>query len=223
MQALLLVKLLVSLSGSLTPENRKEAKIDFKEGADAYQSGNFELALKDFLRSYELSQLGELLFDIAQCHRSLSHWADARDYYERYIAEVPHGQSHEVAFQQLADVKQKLAEEQAARAKPPPEISLLLPPEPAPGLRVSPSKPTRAHPRPVAIALGGAGVVLGALAVVALVETLGFTGWKSQPPGSTLTASSVQSRVDTANTWATLALVSGLAAGAGLTAGVLTW
>ena len=79
------------------------------------------------------------------------------------------------------------------------------------------------HPRPLAWVFGGVGIASSGLAIVGLVETLSFKGWQSQTPGTVVPASAVQSRVNSANTWATVALVSGLAGVACLTTAVITW
>jgi len=287
------------------PTSSEEARKAFKEGADAYQAGNYDAALQAFMLSYQLSQRGELLFDIAQSHRLLGHWTAAQEYYERYLAEVPQGKSRDVALQSLAEVKKKRAViEQAAaqkafqegnyaaalkgystsyqlvprgellydiaqcqrltghlaEAKTTYERYLAEVPDgksrdvaqqhldeintrlaageaalpPSPDLNPKPVEPSAAvvsssassqqsHPRPAAIVLGSVGIAAGALAVVGLVEALSFTGWQSQPPGVPLTVDSVQARVNSANTWATVSLISAIAAAAGITGAVLTW
>jgi len=223
LHGLLLAIALASPPAPAGPASTDEARRAFKEGAEAYQAGNYEQALHDFMLSYQLSQRGELLFDIAQSNRLLGHWAAAQEYYERYLIEVPQGKSHDLAVQQLAEVKQKRALVEAANPLPP----VILPPrtsEPPPELLTPAPPPTSgSHPRPLALVLGGVGVAAGAVAIVGLVESVSFTGWQSQPPGSVLSVSSVQSRVDSANTWATVSLISAIVAAAGLGGAVLAW
>ncbi|MHB8419631.1 MAG: hypothetical protein ACYDCL_16260 [Myxococcales bacterium] len=79
------------------------------------------------------------------------------------------------------------------------------------------------HPRVPAIILGVLGLAAGAVAVTGLVETLGFKGWQSQAPGSVVPLATAQSNVNTANTWATVALLCGIGAVAGVTGAGLTW
>ena len=198
---------------AMTPQTKEEARSAFKQGDDAFKAGEFEIALKDFKHAYELSHLGELLFDIALCYRALGNWAEARDYYERYLTEVPNGKSRELAVQQLAEVKQKLAEAEAART-PPPNL------QPTP--RRPPPEATAAaaasHPSTPAIVLGSIGVAAAVVAVVGLVEVLSYHN-----PSQPTSIDKVQSDVNNANTWATVALISGIGAVAGLSGAALTW
>jgi hypothetical protein len=65
--------------------------------------------------------------------------------------------------------------------------------------------------------------VVGGVAIVGLAEALSFKGWQSQPPGATIPLSTVQGNLSTANTWATVSLITGIAAVAGLGGAVITW
>jgi hypothetical protein len=106
-------------------------------------------------------------------------------------------------------------------------VATLFPDIPAPGaLPVSgpelTTAPAKSHPRPLALVLGGAAVVAGAFAVVGLVEVLTFKGWQGQPPGS-ISLSAAQGQVTNGNTWATVGLITGIAAVAALGGAVIAW
>jgi tetratricopeptide (TPR) repeat protein len=208
----------VLAAGSAPTTTDDEAKAAFKAGTAAYDAGNYDAAAKDFLLAYQLSKRGELLFAIALTYRDLGRWADARDYYERYLAEVPSGKSRDLATQQLAEVQQKLAAAEAAA--PPPMVEPVPKTEP---LATSTQAEVVHHPRTTAIVLGSIGVAATVLAVVAIIEATSFQGYQSHPAGTVLQVSQVQSNVDTANTWATVALVSGIVAVGGVGGSILTW
>jgi tetratricopeptide (TPR) repeat protein len=197
----------------MSAQTKEEARRAFKEGDDAFKAGAFDVALKDFMRSYELSHLGELLFDIALCHRALGNWVEARDYYNRYLTEVPNGKSRELAVEQLAEVKQKAAEMEAAKTPPP-----NLQPTPPPPTEVAATSAPASHPSTTAIVLGSVGIAAAVVAVVSLVEVLSYHNPTTMTP-----IGDVESSVNQANTWATVGLVSGIAAVAGLGGAALTW
>jgi tetratricopeptide (TPR) repeat protein len=197
-----------------TAQNKEDARRAFKEGDEAFKAGEFEVALKDFMKAYDLSHLGELLFDIALCHRALSNWAEARDYYDRYLTEVPNGKSRELAVQQLAEVKQKLAETEAAKTPPP-----NLQPTQQPASEVAATSKGASHPSTAAIVLGTVGIAATVVAVVSLVEVLSYHA----PTACCVNQGDAVSSVNNANTWATVGLVSGITAVAGLTGAALTW
>jgi hypothetical protein len=99
-----------------------------------------------------------------------------------------------------------------------------LPPgESAPTASLTEPASSPSHPRVPAIILGVVGLAAGAVAVTGLVEALSFKGWQSQPPGSVIPLATAQSNVNTANSWATVALICGIGAVAGVTAAGFTW
>jgi tetratricopeptide (TPR) repeat protein len=215
-QALLLAIALTA--GGTQSANDEEARKAFKEATQAYDAGNYDAAAKGYLLAYQLSKRGELLFAIALSYRDGGHLQEAREYYERYLSELPNGKSHDLAAQQLTEVQQKLAAQEAA--KPPP---LAEPQKPNEAVATTTKAESGPHPSTGAIVLGSVGIAAGVLAIVAIIEATSFQGWQSHPPGTVLQVSDVQSRVNSANTWATVSLVSAIAAGAGIGGAALTW
>jgi tetratricopeptide (TPR) repeat protein len=218
-QGLLLAIALAAGAGPAASD--EEARRAFKEGTQAYDAGNYEAAAKGYLKAYQLSKRGELLFAVALSYRDWGHWTEAREYYERYLAELPNGKSHDLAVQQLAEVQQKLAAEEAAR--PPPLVETTAQKTNTEPLTATTSTETVHHPRPLAIVLGSVGVAAGVVAIVAIIAATSFPGWQGHPAGTVLQVSQVQSNVNTANTWATVSLISGIVAVGGVGGAVLTW
>ncbi len=96
-----------------------------------------------------------------------------------------------------------------------------LPPGASASVTISTTGPS--HPRLPAILLGIAGLAAGGVAVAGLVEALSFKGWQSQPPGAVIPLATASGNVNTANTWATVALFCGIAGVAGVTSAGFTW
>jgi Fibronectin type III domain len=308
MPGLLLALVVAAAPGLPTPSMAEEdAKQAFNEGKAAYDRGSLELAIKDFELAYQLSKRGEVLFAIARGYTDLKRWIDARDCYDKYLAEVPNGKSRARATDYLNEAEQKIRElglqtslarslcrsalpTARPRTLPGPVSSVTvvarkdaadvawtdadgkgspvtgytvksIPPTGPGALNLGPVTSTifpglapgtsysfsvaasnangeglttvsnaitlpevrRSHPSGPAIVLGSVAIAATALAVVGIAEAASFKGWQGQPPGSTLQVSDVQSRVNSANTLATVALTSGIVAAAGLGGAILTW
>jgi hypothetical protein len=82
-----------------------------------YNASDFDAALRDAKRAYELSGLPGLLFNLGQCHRMLGHWKDAEFSYRRYLREKKDASNR---AEVLALIEQVVAQEKAAAIAPPP-------------------------------------------------------------------------------------------------------
>lgn len=69
-----------------TPE-QKEADRHFKSGVALFGEQKFGEALAEFERAYEIAPAPIVLYNIAACHRELSHYAEAVKYYRRFLDE----------------------------------------------------------------------------------------------------------------------------------------
>ncbi|HEY0251204.1 MAG TPA: PEGA domain-containing protein [Kofleriaceae bacterium] len=66
---------------------QKEADRHFKSGVALYGEQKFSEALAEFERAYEIAPAPIVLYNIAACHRELSHYAEAVKYYRRFLDE----------------------------------------------------------------------------------------------------------------------------------------
>src|SRR4051812_3882640 len=71
--------------GAKTQE-QKEADRHFKAGVALYKEAKYAEALAEFERAYEIAPHPLVLYNIAGCHRELSHYAEAVSYYKRFLA-----------------------------------------------------------------------------------------------------------------------------------------
>jgi hypothetical protein len=69
-----------------TPQQR-EADRHFKSGVSLFKHAKFAEALAEFERAYEIAPHPLVLYNIAGCHRQLSHYAEAVDFYRRFLSE----------------------------------------------------------------------------------------------------------------------------------------
>lgn len=66
---------------------QKEADQHFKRGVALFNEAKYTEALAEFQRAYEIAPHPLVLYNIAACHRQLSHYADAVNFYRRFLNE----------------------------------------------------------------------------------------------------------------------------------------
>jgi hypothetical protein len=66
---------------------QKEADRHFQAGVGLYKELKYAEALAEFERAYEIAPHPLVLYNIAACHRELSHYGEAVKFYERFLAE----------------------------------------------------------------------------------------------------------------------------------------
>jgi hypothetical protein len=71
---------------SKTPE-QKLAERHFQSGVALFKEAKYAEALAEFERAYEISPQPLVLYNIAGCHRELSHYSEAVTYYGRFLAD----------------------------------------------------------------------------------------------------------------------------------------
>lgn len=71
------------------PPKPEQAQADryFKSGVQLFKEAKFSEALAEFTRAYEIAPHPLVLYNIAGCHRELSHYGEAVSFYERFLAE----------------------------------------------------------------------------------------------------------------------------------------
>jgi hypothetical protein len=66
---------------------QKEADQRFKRGVALFNEAKYTEALAEFQRAYDIAPHPLVLYNMAGCHRQLSHYSDAVSYYRRFLAE----------------------------------------------------------------------------------------------------------------------------------------
>src|SRR5215813_3363942 len=69
-----------------TPE-QKDADHHFKSGVALFKEAKYAEALAEFERAYEIAPHPLVLYNIAGCHRELSHYGEAVTYYQRFLTD----------------------------------------------------------------------------------------------------------------------------------------
>jgi hypothetical protein len=96
MRAALIV--LVATSAVAYAGDQKEADRHFKSGVAFFNEAKYSEALAEFERAYEIAPHPLVLYNIASCHRELSHYGDAVKFYRQFLTE---GKAAKVAASKL--------------------------------------------------------------------------------------------------------------------------
>jgi tetratricopeptide (TPR) repeat protein len=99
-------------------------------GRRLYDQGDFVHARDELLAAYQLQPRPELLFALGQVELNLGRFAQAIDYYQRFIATNPAADQIALAQQAIGAARARLAEKPAAPLPPPPPTPPRPPPQP---------------------------------------------------------------------------------------------
>jgi hypothetical protein len=84
---------------------QKEADRHFKSGVALFKEAKYADALAEFARAYEIAPHPLVLYNIAECHRELLHYADAVAAYRRFLVD---GKARGVPAARLATAQTEL-------------------------------------------------------------------------------------------------------------------
>jgi hypothetical protein len=99
-----IVSACVVLAAPAIAGDQKEADRHFKSGVALFKESKFTEALAEFERAYEIAPHPLVLYNIAGCHRELSHYGEAVKYYKRFLDEG----KGKVPAARLADAQKEL-------------------------------------------------------------------------------------------------------------------
>src|SRR5262249_9339754 len=120
----LLLPLFVVLAFSFAPRDafaqtaaqRKEAERHFSVGVKAFDGGDYQTALSEFLETYKIfPEETQLLFNMAQTYRKLGKNEEALVYYEKYIKFDRSGVNAAEARRNIAELKPEIDAAQERR------------------------------------------------------------------------------------------------------------
>lgn len=144
----------------------ERARRHFSAGASYYEAGEYENALREFQRAYDLSRRPELFYNFHLAHQALGDLENARTYLARYLDEVEEIDNRAVLQLRLQNLEERIREQQPVEPETPAEPASPPPPEPVPELGdgAPPVEPSAPSPAPA-----GEGGGVPTLAVVSFV------------------------------------------------------
>src|SRR6266700_5785635 len=75
-------------TGAFAADGVREAKSHAEKALRQYNLGNFEGAIAEFSKAYEIDPSPSFLFNLGQAHRHLGHLDRAIFFYRRYLEET---------------------------------------------------------------------------------------------------------------------------------------
>ncbi len=107
--AVSLVVLLAAVSARAGTAEDEAAKTLYQAGVERFDARDFAAARRSFEQAYELSHRKQILYNIGVCHREMGEFAQALDYFRRYVAAAgPNDEDVAQVRQQIADLERLL-------------------------------------------------------------------------------------------------------------------
>ncbi|MHB1844268.1 MAG: tetratricopeptide repeat protein [Deltaproteobacteria bacterium] len=136
---------LLSMSGA-----EREAERLTKRSIVEYNVGDFPSALADITQAYKLDPRPALLFNLAQCHRTLEHWKQAEFFFRGYLRGKPDAANRAQVQALIREMQAKQAEADAKAEAPKPSAVAAAP---APIAAPAPPPPRPAPEAPTVLVL----------------------------------------------------------------------
>lgn len=101
---------------SLAAQDDQRARLHYESGASYYEAGEYEDALREFHRAYELSQRPQLFYNLSLCYQNLGDLEQAATFLERYLSEVESIENRANLEIRLRNLRERVERERAAQA-----------------------------------------------------------------------------------------------------------
>jgi tetratricopeptide (TPR) repeat protein len=112
-----ILALLLSASlGQAQPSNEAEAKAHYLRGAQAYEKGQYDTALDEFLKSWRLTHNPTMLFNLARVEDRLGHDEQAIGFLRQYLIEQPDSPDVPTVRSEIEAHEKTMAERRARAA-----------------------------------------------------------------------------------------------------------
>jgi hypothetical protein len=171
------------LCGSAQAAPIDDAKAAFQAGKEAFERGDYEIALQNFLRANQLVPAPSLQYNIGNSHERLGHYKEAATAFEAYLQQAgPPSTDDEKDFQEKLRARITANKKRAEQAQPPPPPMYQQPlyqPPPTYYIPAAPPPPPRDYllktaraRRTRAIALMATGLALQVVGTIILVDGL---------------------------------------------------
>ncbi|MFH0901973.1 MAG: hypothetical protein V2A73_15190 [Pseudomonadota bacterium] len=145
---LLGLALALSSANSLAQERSRdkigEARLHYQKGQSKYDLAEYESAIVEFKKAYELSDAPGLLFNIAQSHRLNGDCKQALRFYKNYLRRQPDAANRQEVEKLIADMQTCIDEK--ARGGPSPATTSQAPPDSAQSTPPSPTSASASAP-----------------------------------------------------------------------------
>lgn len=124
------------------PAVQEEMRRHHERGTTSYNLGQFEDAISEYRKAYELKAEPVFLFNIAQAYRQLGMADKAAFFYKRYLSTAPDAQNRKQVEERIAELDQVIAAQARAKNAPPQEAAPSAAAPPAPLLTTPRNEPS---------------------------------------------------------------------------------
>lgn len=147
-------------------DDESRARGHFEAASSYFEEGEYEDALREFSRAYDLSQRPGLLYNIGLAHERLGHYEEAARFLRQYLSEETREIPNRSALEHRVEALERRAATGAEEAEDPDAAPEPAESEPvaAPPVATSSGGTDLTVPAIVSFAVGGAGLALFAIA-----------------------------------------------------------
>ena len=100
---------IAATAGRASAQDDQRARLHFESGASYYEAGEYEDALREFQRAYELSHRPQLFYNISLSYQNLGNLEEAANFLERYLAEVAEIENRANLEIRLRNLRERIA------------------------------------------------------------------------------------------------------------------
>jgi hypothetical protein len=115
--AVLLILLSLPGFGMAQPHASPEAQRHFEAGRTAFDTGDYEASVREFQTAYDMTQHPDVLFNIYSAAERAGQLQRAQDALQRYLNEGQVGERRSALEDRLANLRERIAEEQRNAAQ----------------------------------------------------------------------------------------------------------
>jgi tetratricopeptide (TPR) repeat protein len=99
-----------AFGSSASAQTPDRARLHFEAGASYYEAGDYEDALREFRRSFELSQEPQLYYNFSLCHQQLGQYEQAAEDLQRYLDRVTDVENRVNLERRLSNLRERASE-----------------------------------------------------------------------------------------------------------------
>lgn len=124
--------MLCAASVTSAADERTAAREHFARGTKAFDLGQYDEAIREYMEAYKAKDAPEILYNIGQAHRLAGHNAEALRFYKVYVTKVPQAPNRDEVLRKIEELEKVVEHERRATHNLPPDQTLPRPPEGAP-------------------------------------------------------------------------------------------
>ncbi len=111
--ALALIASVPAIGFAEQEQSQEHAEQLFAEGRQYFEDGDYESAIEQFQKAYDILGAPQLLYNIGEAHRRAENLVEAEHYFQKYLNEAEDPPNEEQVAERIIDLQQQLAAKKA--------------------------------------------------------------------------------------------------------------